>query len=303
VCYDADFYPYGGERVIVNTCSQNYKFEGKERDTETNNDDFGARYYSSRLGRWLSADWSSVPEPVPYANLTNPQTLNLYAMVSDDPESFADLNGHGPNRRPPGAYDIWTMETLMFDADMNTLSDQLTDILAGEAADAAEARNNAAGPPPTASDPPAQQQNNTTGYSTQDAAAKAGLNAINPTSIKQNKEYAGLIYKDADGNYHYITPNKGKGTSSSVGTAPDGTTVVGDYHTHGDYSRPILFGLFVVRTSAAKDAYNSDHFSDTDMAENRDSARSNPQFRGYLGTPSGALRIYNPIKDTEGPLQ
>jgi RHS repeat-associated protein len=93
-CYDADFYPFGGERVVTNTCSQNYKFEGKERDTETNNDDFGARYYSSQYGRWLSADWSSVPAPVPYANLTNPQTLNLYAMVSDNPESFADLDGH-----------------------------------------------------------------------------------------------------------------------------------------------------------------------------------------------------------------
>jgi RHS repeat-associated protein len=94
VCYDADFYPYGGERSYTNTCPQNYKFEGKERDTETGNDDFGARYYSNRFGRWLSADWSSVPAPVPYANLSNPQTLNLYAMVSDDPESFADLDGH-----------------------------------------------------------------------------------------------------------------------------------------------------------------------------------------------------------------
>jgi RHS repeat-associated protein len=96
VCYDADFYPFGGERApYTNTCPQNnYKFEGKERDTETGNDDFGARYYSNRFGRWLSADWSSVPIPVPYANLTNPQTLNLYAMVSDDPESFADLDGH-----------------------------------------------------------------------------------------------------------------------------------------------------------------------------------------------------------------
>jgi hypothetical protein len=35
-----------------------------------------------------------VPVPVPYENLSNPQTLNLYAMVSDDPESFADLDGH-----------------------------------------------------------------------------------------------------------------------------------------------------------------------------------------------------------------
>jgi RHS repeat-associated protein len=94
VCYDADFYPFGGERAYTNTCPQNYKFEGKERDTETGNDDFGARYYSNRFGRWLSADWSAVPAPVPYANLTNPQTLNLYAMVADDPESFADLQGH-----------------------------------------------------------------------------------------------------------------------------------------------------------------------------------------------------------------
>jgi RHS repeat-associated protein len=94
LCYDADFYPYGGERVITNTCAQSYKFTGKERDTETGNDDFGARYYTSKLGRWLSADWSAVPAPVPYANVTNPQTLNLYAMVSDNPVTFADLDGH-----------------------------------------------------------------------------------------------------------------------------------------------------------------------------------------------------------------
>jgi RHS repeat-associated protein len=97
VCYDADFTPFGGERAITNTCPQNnYKFEGKERDTETGNDDFGARYYSNRLGRWLSSDWSAIPVAIPYANLTNPQTLNLYAMVADDPESFADLDGHCP---------------------------------------------------------------------------------------------------------------------------------------------------------------------------------------------------------------
>ena len=48
---NGDFYPFGGERIVTNTCTQNYKFEGKERDTETGNDDFGARYYTSRLGR------------------------------------------------------------------------------------------------------------------------------------------------------------------------------------------------------------------------------------------------------------
>jgi RHS repeat-associated protein len=94
LCYDADFTPFGTERVVNESCSSSYKFEGKERDTETGNDDFDARYYSYRFGRWLSSDWSSTPVPVPYANLSNPQSLNLYAMVSDNPETFADLDGH-----------------------------------------------------------------------------------------------------------------------------------------------------------------------------------------------------------------
>jgi RHS repeat-associated protein len=94
-CFDADYFPYGGEHDDTASCVPSYKFEGKERDSETQNDDFGARYYTWRLGRWLSADWSAIPAPVPYANMTNPQTLNLYAMVSDNPETFADLDGHG----------------------------------------------------------------------------------------------------------------------------------------------------------------------------------------------------------------
>jgi RHS repeat-associated protein len=101
LCYDADFYPYGGEIVFTpfsscTTEADTYKFQGKERDKETGNDYFGARFYSSTYGRFLSADWSSIPVAVPYANLNNPQTLNLYAFVNDNPESFADLDGHDP---------------------------------------------------------------------------------------------------------------------------------------------------------------------------------------------------------------
>ena len=104
-CFDADFLPFGRENDAVTTCNVNsYKFEGKERDAETGNDDFGARYYSSNFGRWLSPDWSSTPAPVPYANLANPQTLNLYAMVEDDPESFADLDGHVISGDPRNGY-------------------------------------------------------------------------------------------------------------------------------------------------------------------------------------------------------
>jgi len=93
-CYDADFDPFGGEHVVTNTCPQNYKFTGKERDTETNLDNFEARYYSSQFGRFHSADWSAIPVPVPYADLGNPQTLNLYAYVKNNPLNLTDPTGH-----------------------------------------------------------------------------------------------------------------------------------------------------------------------------------------------------------------
>ena len=39
---------------------------GKERDTESGNDYFGARYYASAMGRFLSPDWSAKVEPVQF---------------------------------------------------------------------------------------------------------------------------------------------------------------------------------------------------------------------------------------------
>jgi len=55
-CYDSDFYPLAAKINYVNSCPQNYKFTGRERDTETQLDYFGARYYSSSYGRFLSPD-------------------------------------------------------------------------------------------------------------------------------------------------------------------------------------------------------------------------------------------------------
>jgi RHS repeat-associated protein len=71
-----------------------YKFTGKERDSESGLDEFGARYYSSALGRFVSADWSATPEPVPYADLMDPQSLNLYGYVRNNPLSRVDADGH-----------------------------------------------------------------------------------------------------------------------------------------------------------------------------------------------------------------
>src|SRR5262249_35590056 len=70
---DSDFYPFGGERVIASSSGNNYKFTGKERDGESGLDNFGARYNSSPLGRFMSPDAVFADQ---HAN--NPQSWNLY---------------------------------------------------------------------------------------------------------------------------------------------------------------------------------------------------------------------------------
>jgi len=78
------------------SCPYSHHFTGKERDTESGNDYFEARYYSSAMGRFMSPDWSAKEEPVPYAKLDDPQSLNLYAYVYNNPLARADADGHWP---------------------------------------------------------------------------------------------------------------------------------------------------------------------------------------------------------------
>jgi len=87
-------YPWGGELQFVNNDSNHHKFTGKERDTETGLDYFGARYYGNSLGRFLTPDWSQVIVPIPYADSADPQSLNQYSYVRNIPTSRADPTGH-----------------------------------------------------------------------------------------------------------------------------------------------------------------------------------------------------------------
>ena len=57
-------------------------------------DYFGARYFSGAQGRWTSPDWSATPQPVPYADLSDPQTINLYAYLRNNPLRGRDSDGH-----------------------------------------------------------------------------------------------------------------------------------------------------------------------------------------------------------------
>ena len=90
VCFDADYFPFGAEIAeYTSTCYSNYKFAGKERDPESGLDNSAARYYSSQLARFMIPD----PSSILLANFADPQQLNLYSYVRNDPTGLIDPTG------------------------------------------------------------------------------------------------------------------------------------------------------------------------------------------------------------------
>jgi RHS repeat-associated protein len=81
------YLPYG---VGPMPGTDHYLYTGKERDTESGLDYFGARYYNSTMGRFLSPDDGSGV----YSDPTNPQSWNLYSYVLNNPLTGVDPDGH-----------------------------------------------------------------------------------------------------------------------------------------------------------------------------------------------------------------
>jgi RHS repeat-associated protein len=79
------FYPYG-EPKTGNT-SEAYGFATYWQDSESGLNYAMNRYYSSTLGRFLS------PDPSGSMNRANPQSLNRYAYVQNDPVNHSDPSG------------------------------------------------------------------------------------------------------------------------------------------------------------------------------------------------------------------
>jgi RHS repeat-associated protein len=114
-----DYLPFGEElfaNVGARTQTQGYslsdgirqQFTLKERDIETGLDYFLARYYSYTQGRFTSPDefnggsrevfilgtGDQEKQALPYAEITNPQSLNKYTYVYNNPLRFIDPDGH-----------------------------------------------------------------------------------------------------------------------------------------------------------------------------------------------------------------
>lgn len=81
-----DFYPFGmvmDGRSGASGSDPRYKYTGKERDTESGLDYFGARLYDSRLARWLSVD------PLNTGNLSQ----SGYSYSLNSPLVYLDPDG------------------------------------------------------------------------------------------------------------------------------------------------------------------------------------------------------------------
>jgi RHS repeat-associated protein len=82
-----DLAPFG--EIFAGGSADPFVFTGKERDSESGNDYFGARYYSSNMGRFLSPD----PSGLAFADPTNPQSFNLYGYGLNNPLTNVDPSG------------------------------------------------------------------------------------------------------------------------------------------------------------------------------------------------------------------
>jgi len=129
-------------------------------------------------------------------------------------------------------------------------------------------------------------------FDSKGAAAADALEYINLLSIAGNTEYIGVIYLNPTTCKYYATSPVKSGCHGKKDVRfvlPPGMIVVGDYHTHGDYSdincRP---------TKKTRDANNSDNFSTPDLDDGLKKSSKYPGWTKYLGTPSGNFLEYSP---------
>lgn len=115
-------------------------------------------------------------------------------------------------------------------------------------------------------------------YPTAEAAAVAAMQEVNAKSVKEGREYGGWVHKNSDGTYSYDPPVKGSkdGLTNMPGKGPNDVVW---YHTHG----------------ANDPGYDNENFSGATGDKGYSKANNAD---GYVATPSGAIKKYDPATDT-----
>jgi len=84
---DTRYYPFGEARFSTSLMLTDKLFTGQREITGLGIYNYGARFYSQKLGRFLSADTITV-------NPANPQKLNHFSYAVNNPLRYTDPTGH-----------------------------------------------------------------------------------------------------------------------------------------------------------------------------------------------------------------
>jgi len=176
------------------------------------------------------------PQPVPYADLNDPQSLNLYAYVRNNPLSKVDPDGHAD----------WFQK--------------LRNSLNGDGWKTDKQLEQQQPPPPAPPGPPFLKPNPM--FKTVDAAGMAAAKQSNANAQQQGVEYGTRVFKIAEGMYSYsdlvtqnmparVDPDDGQKTPR----IPVTTQLAGEAHAHPDipgYATERYSNVDVTRSSRQK---------------------------------------------------
>jgi RHS repeat-associated protein len=137
-------------------------------------------------------------------------------------------------------------------------------------------------------DPDGKEPNDPTKpYSSAYDAAVAWAKAYNDNSVVDKVEYGSVIYsteKDGVKQYYYTTPYTGDGDNTNYNEViPEGAKIEAYIHSHGAYKADYLNNEFSYR----RGFMSKDKKMDKEFLNDR-------QKVGYLATPEGTLKQYNP---------
>jgi RHS repeat-associated protein len=99
------YYPYGAIKTSSGTPPTDYGYTGQKRDATANLMFYNARYYDPALARFIQPD-TIVPNPM------DPQSLNRYSYVRNNPVNRIDPTGH----EDCAAEDDWCWQNRWYEA-------------------------------------------------------------------------------------------------------------------------------------------------------------------------------------------
>jgi RHS repeat-associated protein len=225
----------------------------------------GVRDYDSRIARFLQPDPLFLLEPD--RCVKSPGECNLYGYARNQPADFRDPSGTQAEPTEPTPPSTRSLDDMLGKVEPTTREEALELVAVSTAHDVfhpGDAIEWSPGPPGTK-------------QSSADAAAYAALRFYATRSYYENREYAGLVYRNSDSSYSFTPGARGYRANSYPDNAadhvPTGAHVVADYHTHG----------------GPDPHYNGEAFSKDDAQSAKDLQRP-----GYVGTPGAHFGVIYP---------